>query len=256
MLRLPLAIVLLSLPWSATVRAQEVQAGAESARVVRAPDVAKRPFLLEPGDYAVGDLLEMVQKHLQRSYVTGADVGPALGMVIGIRFPLRLDDAQLHQFIGRALAHAGLFAVPLLSEGDAGVWHVLSSQGPRRSEFLESARFRMPAEVLAQRAGFDPVMTVIPLRNLVAPNLSNELRPFFAASGQGAWLVLTGSSSGNALVASGPACRVAELIELVARLDEAAPELPPDAAARLRELEQRITVLEARTSAPREPQKK
>ena len=60
----------------------------------------------------------------------------------------------------------------------------------------------------------------------------------------------------RSLVASGPACRVAELIELVARLDEAAPELPPDAAARLRELEQRIAVLEARTSAPREPQKK
>lgn len=231
--------------------ATETRAETEAVRLVHAAE-ARKPLILEPGEYDWWDVLERVGDQMRRSYVLGDTIGkqPPVPPIV-LRFPLRIDEPGFERFAGQILSHASAFSIPLHDDDKSGLWQVLRFGGPRRTEYFERARFMSPEEVIA--LGDDPraVITTFDMREVNAYGFANEMRQLAQMNGSQNSLIVISSQQSNMITIMGSASRVAAMLEIARRYEASVTKgLPVGIEARMRQLEAKVEALEARAAPP------
>jgi hypothetical protein len=248
-------------------------AQSESARLAEKPAVTKAPFVFEPGVVELRALIQRCGAYLQRNILVddnelipgkgpqgrGAPVPAAAakadnapsGPFVELQLPVVTDRDGCEELLTSLLWARGLALVPL--DEPKHVYEVLAMYGQRAREIPMRAVQRTPEQVLARPTLRLFVSVVSTLKHTNSNAATNNLRPYFAASGNSTGALVVGNlGNENSILLSGPQDLVANALLLLQAADVPQPPeaktglaVRVDALAQLHEqVVQRLTALE------------
>lgn len=201
-----------------------------------------QPFVLEPGDIKLTELVDRCATYLHWNILSNAqEMASCPAQEIHTQVRVSVDRSGCEELLSSMLARNS-FVLTVLDE-PKGLYEIVSMNGPRNREITNRAVRRTPEEILARPTLRMPVSTVLELQFTNAPVAVNALRPFFAATGTASNLTIGNIGNSTSVLLSGLQDQVATAIGMV-RAGDVKRTVEAPAADRLAEIERRLAAIE------------
>lgn len=199
-------------------------------------------FVIEPGAIEMSELVDRSASYLGWNILVNQQELAHCADQFKLQNRIETDRSGCEDVLTTMLATRGIVVRPL-DEGKK-LYEVVSLQGPRGREVLNSAPQRTAEEILSRPNLRMPVSTVLPLKHINSQIAVNSMRPFFAShQGSSSMLSFGTAGSKSSLMITGMQDQVATAIRMVQNSDvPAEPQADAQPMKRAQGQAQRTTV--------------